>query len=86
MDHPSIEEREKFLQSYLGEDGFDYEILERLEGYSISYIKEMALRSRLYNKDLHAILDQFDQQKQRINEAFNTRKGELGFMENGHDE
>ena len=37
MDHPSIEEREKFLQSYLGEDGFDYEILERLEGYSISY-------------------------------------------------
>jgi hypothetical protein len=48
--------------------------------------KEMALRSRLYNKDLHAILDQFDQQKQRINEAFNTRKGELGFMENGHDE
>lgn len=86
MDHPSMDERKKFLQSYLGEDEFDYQVLERLEGYSISYIKEMALRSRLYDKDLHAILDQFDQQKQRISEAFNTRKGELGFMDNGHGE
>jgi len=84
MDVPDRSERKAFLDAYLGPDEAPSDLIDRLEGFSLSYIKEMVLRSRLYDRSLHEILERFDEQKERINAAFQDTSGIPGFGEEGN--
>lgn len=79
MDEPTRKEQKRFLNEYLGEEAYDEEDLDRMEGYSIAYVKELAIRCQLYDRSIDEILDQFDQQKNRIQEAFQCTEN-VGFM------
>ena len=83
-DTPSAPERKRFLDAYLGKDDYPAQIVERLEGFSLAYIKEMVLRSELYDNSLDEIIDHFDDQKEKIKAAFDTRSENLGFEMSGN--
>jgi SpoVK/Ycf46/Vps4 family AAA+-type ATPase len=84
MDHPGASERKRFLDAYLGEGEYPSGVVDRLKGFSLSYIKEMVLRSRLYDRSLVEIIDQFDHQKEQIKAAFDTASRDLGFGPSGN--
>lgn len=86
MGLPDASERRKFLNAYLDENAYSDRIVRRLDGFSLSYIKEMVLRSRLYDRPLIDIIDQFDEQKEKVKAAFDRTSEGLGFdpSDNGH--
>lgn len=80
MDEPSRAERKQFLDAYLGPEAYDEEDLDRMEGFSVAYLKEMALRTKLYDQSLKDVLGQMEDQKQKIKQAFDVRDNRMGFL------
>ncbi len=79
VDHPDAEERRRFLKHYLDTDHVPDDLVEDLADYSIAYIKEMVLRSRLYDRSLREVLEEFQEQKRKIRNEFNRTSESLGF-------
>lgn len=80
LKEPESSYRKRFLNELTGST-VDDRIVERTEGFSIAYLQELVLRAELYDRTLDEILKQFDEQKQRIREAFEELDRDLGFLE-----
>jgi len=80
MMDPDEQERRRFLKTFLGQETVKDEIVDRTDGFSIAYLKEMALRSKMYDCSLKEILRQFETQKERIEESFQKLSSRAGFV------
>jgi hypothetical protein len=77
IDEPGPEARKKYLEHVTDREFRDKEI-KLTEGYSFSYLRELALRMDLYGKSLKTIIEEFEDHKREIENQFDDTES-VGF-------
>lgn len=80
---PDGQQRRDYLEFHLPQSTVDRVLVEKTEGFSLAYLKELVLRSQLRSDNPLEVVKQFKQQKQKMSQAFDCPDGQLGFSVNG---
>lgn len=78
VDQPERENRKKYLKKKLEREPTEKE-LDLSEGYSISHLKEIAVRMRLWDKSFEEVTQEIDEIKEKIDEHFKEESDRAGF-------
>jgi SpoVK/Ycf46/Vps4 family AAA+-type ATPase len=77
---PDADFRRRFLEGHMDEEAITEEVIDRTEGFNISYLKELVLRTDVYDTDVETILDEFDEQKRMVENSFKESDEMVGFL------
>lgn len=78
--NPDRADRRMFLEHFVSPDEITSDLLEQTRGFSVAYLMEAVLASRLYDQTLSDVLSQFQRHKKRIKDAFKDPEDQVGFM------
>ncbi len=82
VDRPDREQRRRFLTAYLKDWDVSEELMDNTESFSISYLKELVLRTRLYGLSPESAAEQLRGLKNNAQEAFRDPEEIPGFSFN----
>lgn len=83
VDPPDREDRRRYLAAQLGEQAVSEELIDATDGYSVAYLRELIVRSRLYEEPLEDAYRDLEDIRQRIDDAFKDPEDRPGFARNG---
>jgi SpoVK/Ycf46/Vps4 family AAA+-type ATPase len=79
VDEPNRENRRKYLKEKLDQPVSD-SVLDKTEGYSYAYLKELVIRSKIEDSSFYEIINQFEDHKKLIDNEFKDSDEKTGFI------
>lgn len=77
VENPNREDRKTYLSNLVG--SVTEEVLDSTEGFSTAFLKELALRSLLYDKSVIEVIVELETLKKKVKSQFKGNNGKLGF-------
>ncbi len=80
VDNPSVENRRRYLSTFLDAAEVTTHLIDITKDYSIAYLRELVVQHKLYNKSIESIIKEQEKRKDTVKHYFKKNKGSFGFM------
>ena len=78
VDNPNEKVRTLYLSKLLNKE-VDKSIVAQTEGFSLAYLKELVVASKIYGRTISEVIKEFKNRKLMIKHGFETKRQAMGF-------